>query len=149
MVSKISTCQKNGDRTKHPRTKHPMPFFATLDKTSHRFATLDKMSHAVFVTRTKHPMPFLPPWTKHPMPFLTPGQNIPLSGIFSGNNTLDKSSYFLDKSGQGSCFYNIFMKYIYELMMIYNILSLTNRVVSHCKSMGIFQDAQGQLTPQS
>ena len=84
-----------------------------------------------FVTRTKHPMPFLPPRTKHPMPFLTPGQNIPLSGIFSGINTLDKSSYFLDKSGQGSCFYNIFMKYIYELMMIYSILSLTNRVVSH------------------
>ena len=135
------------DKTSQDKTSHAI-FCHPGQNIPQRFVTLDKMSHAVFVTRTKHPMPFLPPRTKHPMPFLTPGQNIPLCGIFSGNNTLDKSSYFLDKSGQGSCFY-IFMKYIYELMMIYSILSLTNRVVSHCKSMGIFQDAQGQLTPQS
>ena len=38
-------------RTKHPGTKHPMPFFVTLDKTSR----ID-----------------LPPRTKHPMQFLSP-----------------------------------------------------------------------------
>ena len=40
-----------GSRTKHPGTKHPMPFFDTPDKTSHKD---------------------LPPRTKHPMQFLSP-----------------------------------------------------------------------------
>ena len=55
---RISIKQKSGQtlqefecRTKHPGTKHPMPFFATPDKTSH----ID-----------------LPPRTKHPMQFLSP-----------------------------------------------------------------------------
>ena len=40
-----------GSRTKHPGTKHPMPFFYTLDKTPHKD---------------------LPPRTKHPTLFLSP-----------------------------------------------------------------------------
>ena len=40
-----------GSRTKHPGTKHPMPFFYTPDKTSHKD---------------------LPPRTKHPTLFLSP-----------------------------------------------------------------------------
>ena len=47
-------------RTKHPGTKHPMPFFSTPDKTS----------RINLPPRTKHPMQFLSPWTKHPMPLL-------------------------------------------------------------------------------
>ena len=61
MLTKIrlSIKQKSGQtlqefecRTKHPGTKHPMPFFATPDKTSR----ID-----------------LPPRTKHPMLFCHPG----------------------------------------------------------------------------
>ena len=65
MLTKIrlSIKQKSGQtlqefecRTKHPGTKHPMPFFSTPDKTSR----ID-----------------LPPRTKHPMQFLSPrsGEN--------------------------------------------------------------------------
>ena len=50
-VTKFSECKILGSRTKHPRTKHPMPFFYTPDKTSHKD---------------------LPPRTKHPMLFLSP-----------------------------------------------------------------------------
>ena len=60
-------------RTKHPGTKHPMPFFDIPDKTS-RIDLPTPTKHPVqFLSpRTKHPMPFLPPRTKHPMPFLPP-----------------------------------------------------------------------------
>ena len=60
-------------RTKHPGTKHPMPFFATPDKTS-RFNLPPRTKHPMqFLSpRTKHPMPFLPPRTKHPMLLLPP-----------------------------------------------------------------------------
>ena len=60
-------------RTKHPGTKHPMPFFVTPDKTS-RIDLPPRTKHPMqFLSpRTKHPMPFLPPRTKHPMPFLPP-----------------------------------------------------------------------------
>ena len=60
-------------RTKHPGTKHPMPFFDTPDKTS-RIDLPPRTKHPMqFLSpRTKHPMPFLPPWTKHPMLFLPP-----------------------------------------------------------------------------
>ena len=56
-INKFQEC-----RTKHPGTKHPMPFFATPDKTS----------RINLPPRTKHPMQFLSPRTKHPMPFLPP-----------------------------------------------------------------------------
>ena len=60
-------------RTKHPGTKHPMPFFATPDKTS-RINLPPRTKHPMqFLSpRTKHPMPFLPPRTKHPMLLLPP-----------------------------------------------------------------------------
>ena len=60
-------------RTKHPGTKHPMPFFDTPDKTS-RIDLPPRTKHPMQILspRTKHPMPFLPPRTKHPMPFLPP-----------------------------------------------------------------------------
>ena len=60
-------------RTKHPGTKHPMPFFDIPDKTS-RIDLPPRTKHPMqFLSpRTKHPMPFLPPRTKHPMPFLPP-----------------------------------------------------------------------------
>ena len=60
-------------RTKHPGTKHPMPFFATPDKTS-RINLPPRTKHPMqFLSpRTKHPMPFLPPWTKRPMLLLPP-----------------------------------------------------------------------------
>ena len=60
-------------RTKQPGTKHPMPFFATPDKTS-RINLPPRTKHPMqFLSpRTKHPMPFLPPRTKHPMLFLPP-----------------------------------------------------------------------------
>ena len=65
-------------KTKHPGTKHPMPFFDTPDKTS-RIDLPPRTKHPMqFLSlRTKHPMPFLPPWTKHPMPFLPPGKKHP------------------------------------------------------------------------
>ena len=44
---------RDGSRTKHPGTKHPMPFFYTPDKTSHKDLP----------PRTKHPTLFLSPWT--------------------------------------------------------------------------------------
>ena len=57
-------------RTKHPGTKHPMPFFDTPDKTSHiDLPPRTKHLMQFLSPRTKHPMPFLPPRTKHPMPF--------------------------------------------------------------------------------
>ena len=60
-------------RTKHPETKHPMPFFDTPDKTSHTdLPPRTKHPMQLLSPRTKHPMPFLPPRTKHPMPFLPP-----------------------------------------------------------------------------
>ena len=55
-------------RTKHPGTKHPMPFFATPDKTS----------RINLPPRTKHPMQFLSPRTKHPVPFLPPRTKHPM-----------------------------------------------------------------------
>ena len=43
-----------GSRTKHPGTKHPMPFFYTPDITSHAvFVTPDITSHAIFATPDK------------------------------------------------------------------------------------------------
>ena len=67
-IYKIQEC-----RTKHPGTKHPMPFFATPDKTS-RINLPPQTKHPMqFLSpRTKHPMPFLPPRTKHPMLLLPP-----------------------------------------------------------------------------
>ena len=60
-------------RTKHPWTKHPMPFFATPDKTSHiNLPPRTKHPMQFLSPRTKHPMPFLPPRTKHPMLLLPP-----------------------------------------------------------------------------
>ena len=60
-------------RTKHPGTKHPMPFFATADKTSRIYLSPRTKHPMQFLSpRTKHPMPFLPPRTKHPMSFLPP-----------------------------------------------------------------------------
>ena len=60
-------------RTKHPRTKHPVPFFDTLDKASLRdLPTQTKHPMQFLSPWTKYPMPFLPPRTKHPMPFLPP-----------------------------------------------------------------------------
>ena len=49
----IKVTVSNGSRTKHPGTKHPMPLFATPDKTSHKDLS----------PRTKHPMLFLSPRT--------------------------------------------------------------------------------------
>ena len=63
----------NECRTKHPRTKHPMPFFATPDKTSLiNLPPRTKHPMQFLSPRTKHPMPFLPPRTKHPMLLLPP-----------------------------------------------------------------------------
>ena len=60
-------------RTKHPGTKHPMPFFATPDKTSRiNLPPLTKHPMQFLSPRTKHPMPFSPPRTKHPMLLLPP-----------------------------------------------------------------------------
>ena len=64
-VTKFSECKILGSWTKHPRTKHPMPFFDTPDKTSHKD---------------------LPPRTKHPMLFLSPGHNIPCCFCHPGHN---------------------------------------------------------------
>ena len=64
-------------RTKHPGTNHPMPFFATPDKTSR----ID------LPPRTKHPMQFLSPRTKYPMPICHTGQNIPCHFCHPGQNT--------------------------------------------------------------
>ena len=58
----INTC---GSRTKHPGTKHPMPFFATPDKTSHED---------------------LPPQTNIPCCFCHPGHNIPCCFCHPGHN---------------------------------------------------------------
>ena len=60
-------------RTKHPGTKHPVPFFYTPDKTSRiDLPPRTKRPMQFLLPRTKHPMQFLPPRTKHPMPFLPP-----------------------------------------------------------------------------
>ena len=72
---------QGGSRTKHPRTKHPMPFFDTPDKTSHKD---------------------LPPRTKHPMLFLSP-PHITSHAIFAAPDktshtisaTPDKTSHLL------------------------------------------------------
>ena len=56
-------------RTKHPGTKHSMPFFDTLDKTSR----ID------LSPRTKHSMQFCHPGQNIPCHFFHPGQNIPHS----------------------------------------------------------------------
>ena len=60
-------------RTNHPATKHPMPLFATPDKTSRINLPLWTKHPMQFLSpRTKHPMPFLPPRTKHPTLLLPP-----------------------------------------------------------------------------
>ena len=65
-------------RTKHPTTKHPMPFFDTPDKTS-RIDLPSRTKHPMqFLSpRTEHTMLFLPPWTKTPMPYLPPRTKLP------------------------------------------------------------------------
>ena len=67
------SCTQFECRTKHPGTKHPMPFFANPHKTS-RINLPPRTKHPMqFLSpRTKHPMPFLPPRTKHPMLLLPP-----------------------------------------------------------------------------
>ena len=50
-----------GSRPKHSGTKHPMPFFDTKDK----------ISHKDLPPCTKHPMLYLSPRTKHLMLFLS------------------------------------------------------------------------------
>ena len=73
----------SGSRTKHPGTKHPMPFFATPDKTSHSVFVIPDIHPMLFLsTRTKHPMSFLPPRTKHPT----------LRLLFQGKSHLEPSS---------------------------------------------------------
>ena len=61
-------CVRNKCRTKHPGTKHPMPFFDTPDKTSHAvFVTPDKTSHAIFAApdKTSHVISATPEKTSH------------------------------------------------------------------------------------
>ena len=59
------------------------------------------------------PCHFCHPGQNIPCHFCHHGQNIPFYRIISGKNSLHKSSYFLGKSRQASCYYiDIFMKYI-------------------------------------
>ena len=72
-LTKCWSWSRSKCRTKHPRTKHPMPYFDTSDKTSHKDLPPRTKHPMLFLSPwTKHPMPFLSPWTKHPMPFLPP-----------------------------------------------------------------------------
>ena len=64
-VTKFSECKILGSRTKHPATKHPMPFFDTP---------------------TKHPTKICHPGQNIPCCFCHPGHNIPCCFCHPGHN---------------------------------------------------------------
>ena len=92
MLTKIrlSIKQKSGQtlqefecRTKHPGTKHPMPFFATPYKTS-------RMD--------------LPPRTKHPMQFLSPRSGENGMGCYVRGDKNSKGCYVRGDKNSMGCF---------------------------------------------
>ena len=90
----VKTTNLMGSRTKHPGTKHPMPFFDTPDKTSHKDLPPRTKHPMLFLSpRTKHPMLFLSPRTKHPMPLLPPRTKHPtLRLLLQGKSHFELSS---------------------------------------------------------
>ena len=80
------TNEKYGSRTKHPGTKHPMPFFLHPGQNiPQRFATPGKTSHAVFVTPdiTSHAVFVTPDITSHAI-FATPDKTSHIQTASSG-----------------------------------------------------------------